>query len=619
MRFRILGPLEVVNSGHDLTPSAPKQRAVLALLILRRNRTVQITSLIDELWDDRPPESALPTLQTYIYKLRKLLNGAQTGVSRAMLRTTGYGYQLDVLPKHSDLDLFEEYAEDGARALEAGAPARARQSLAEALKLWRGPALANVPTGARLGAEVTQLEERRLRTLELRMDADLQLGRHHGLVSELKAAVIAHPMHETFYAKLMTALALSGRPHEALDSYRRLQRTLRDELALDPSPELRALQQAILKSEPLPVPRARVNGGGNTTAPAPALLPPDPSDFAGRTALLSDLERWLTEPDAASGPGRAVSLIGAPGIGKTALAVHAAHRVRGRFPDGQLFAELRGTSTTPAEPHEILVELLRAVGDLPPAGSTDLDLSAASRRFRGWCAERKVLIVLDDAASDWQVEPLLPTAPGCAVIVTSRLAHWLPQARVLRVPPLRAEEGLRMLVNGVGRRRIDAEFAAATEIVRLTGGLPLAIRGVVARLTTAPDWALSRFASHLTTASSLLAELSLGSIDLRARYDSTYRKLENRERWAFRLLALIGDREFSSRDVESLLGVPPRTVEGVLARLVEFQLLTMADGGTPSAPRYSFCGLARHYAAERLANAVGQVPGEDTASVAGVR
>lgn len=613
IRFQILGPLRVLGAEGDLTPSAPKQRAVLALLVLRRNRTVQTSSFIDELWGDCPPESALPTLQTYIYKLRKMLDTARPGEGGRLLRTNGYSYQLDVGDRQSDLDEFEEHAEAGARALDMNDPARARAVLTEALGLWRGPALANVPAGGLLAAEVARLEERRLRVLEMRMDADLQMGRHQSLISELKALIMTHPLNETFYAKLMTSLARSGRPHEALDAYRRLQKTLRDELGLEPSAELRLLQRAILNSRPVPAPRPVVrlatappdDPPAPSAAPRPAQVPHPATELIGHDQLLTDLERWLGSPDHRHTEGKAVLLTGAPGVGKTSITLALAHRLSSRFPGGQLFAKLGGSSGQPAESYDVLVNLLRSVGALPPDGP-EIGLGAATRLYREWCARRPVLVVLDDAASAWQVEPLMPGDARCGVLVTSRFAHALPGARTARVQPLRVNDCLRLLGGIIGRRRVDAEVDAAIEIVRMAGNLPLAVHGAAARLAASPMLSLRQFARRLSATTTRLGELSIGDIDLREGYRATYERLGEREQWAFRLLCLLGDREFSASEVGSLLGYPSLMAEMVLGRLVECHLLNMIETKGGRAHRYGFVGLARFYATECLATAIGQ-------------
>src|SRR5829696_914819 len=229
VQFSVLGSLQVLSRGVDLAPSAPKLREVLALLVLRNNHVVQTSELIDELWGERPPMSALSTLQTYVYKLRRLL-AAERAPGEEMLTTRPSGYRLDADPDDLDFHRFERLIDAGRNALEAGRSELASSALGQALTLWRGPALFDVETGSLLSAQAIRLEERRLHALELRLDADLALGRHQDLVGELKALASSHPLQEGFHAKLMLVLHRSGRRHDALDVYRRLRAVLADEL-----------------------------------------------------------------------------------------------------------------------------------------------------------------------------------------------------------------------------------------------------------------------------------------------------------------------------------------------------------------------------------------------------
>jgi hypothetical protein len=437
------------------------------------------------------------------------------------------------------------------------------------------------------------------------MDADLELGNHHGLVGELKALIMTQPLNETFYAKLMRALSLAGRPHEALDAYRGLQKVLKDELGLDPSAELRSLQRAILASQPLRPHNPAVSSPIVLASAdrVPAQLPPDIADFAGRERLVAETERWLLARDPRSSVGRVASLTGMPGVGKSALATRLAHNVKDHFPGGQLYAALRGTSAIPAKPRDVLNNFLRAAGALPDDG--ELEPEDACQLFRAWCARREVLIVLDDAASVWQIEPLMPCNPRCALIVTSRCMYDLPGAHRVQVDPLPTREALQLLANVIGRKRVDAEIEAAVEILQLVDHLPLAVRAAAARLAAAPHQPLIRFADQLAATPARLTELSVGDIDIRARYSASYDKLEEREKWAFRLLGLVGNHGFRSRDVAKLLGCTPLIVEMVLARLVEYQLLTMAVDENGEAPFYTFPALTRIFARERLAEVAG--------------
>jgi DNA-binding SARP family transcriptional activator len=382
MEFRVLGSLEVVHGTREITPSAAKVRGVLAMLVLRHNQIVSTREFIDELWGERPPPSAHSTLQTYIYKLRKTL-GAD---GREPLLTKPYGYLLQVDPATVDLHAFEREVAEGREALERGDAASASAVLTRALARWRGPALANLSPGELLSAHITRLEEGRLRALDLRLEADLRLGRHRELISELKELIVTHPLNEEFYAKLMTALHASGRRVEALEVFQHLRRMLVDQLGLEPSPELSRLQQRLLAAdadrdpdrpaEPA-IRLAPEPGDGEQTgdrtgdrsgdqaadqAVPPAQLPPDIADFVGREHAREWLANVLGRPARSATAVRVVCITGMPGVGKTALAVHAAHRARQNYPSGQLFARLTAPDGAPVDPGEVLAGFLRAAG-----------------------------------------------------------------------------------------------------------------------------------------------------------------------------------------------------------------------------------------------------------------
>ncbi|WP_143220597.1 AfsR/SARP family transcriptional regulator, partial [Actinomadura sp. CNU-125] len=294
MRFQVLGPLEVRSESRDVTPSAPKVREVLALLLLHHDHIVQSRTLIDELWGQEPPPSALATLQTYIYKLRKIL---AVETPQDALRTKAYGYVMTVSPDDLDHLRFERLLAEGQADFEAGRTERATAVLGRALDLWHGPALADVDCGPILSAEATRLNERRLRALEMRVDADLLLGRHQELISELRRLTSAHPLHEVFHAKLMMALYGSGRRSEALDVYQELRNTLVEELGLEPSGSLVRLHQSLLSSDWTPEPLVPyLNGAGHgddpvrlTSGNRSAANPADPrTDAAAAASVAGD-------------------------------------------------------------------------------------------------------------------------------------------------------------------------------------------------------------------------------------------------------------------------------------------------------------------------------------------
>ena len=293
MQFGILGPLELGNGSRRLSLTAPKLRKVLALLLLQNNRMVLNMDLIDELWGVTPPPSAQSTLQTYIYKLRQFLNSSPEPVQEEMLQTKLRGYMIRIPQEDLDFCRFRRLSDEGRKALDNGDPEAARRTLSLALALWRGPALADVDVGEVLAAYVTRLEEDRVQALEARLEADLQLGRHPELISELKALTLTHPLHEGYHAKLMVALHGSGRRGEALDVYQHLRSGLVEELGLEPSNELQSLQRALLSSDPA------INSVHRPTHVATQILRPAPPSLP-RTRPPPTPEEELSEASAAA-------------------------------------------------------------------------------------------------------------------------------------------------------------------------------------------------------------------------------------------------------------------------------------------------------------------------------
>lgn len=569
------------------------------MLLLRNGHMVQIRELVDELWGEQPPASALSTLQTYVYKLRKMLADGEP--SAELLRTKPSGYQIMVSSEDIDLFRFDRLADEG-HALLDDDPARAGQVLTEALALWRGAALADVVTGDVLAAYVTRIEERRLSSLDLRLEADLRLGRHTLLVSELKSLALTYPMHEGFRAKLMLALYRSGRSSEALEAYQQMRRLLVDELGIEPSPMLVQMHQAVLSLDPAldlaPEPVTVSPAAG--PAPAPAQLPPDISDFIGRADIIERIEKKWIRPERDNGTAvRVVVLTGMPGVGKTTAAVHLAHRIRPQFPGGQLYATLRDPDGQPVSPLTVLGNLLRAVG--VPDADLPANIEERSKLFRTYCSERPPLLLLDDAMSTVQVLPLLPGAPRCAVIVTSRNAPYgMAGAQIISVPPLSIDEGIQLLSTSLGRHRVEREREAAAKLVELCGQLPLALRGAAARLAAAPGWPLARQVDQLVSARNRLDELRYADLDVQGRFDSSYERLNDWEKGVFRLLSLLPTVTFTVRQASGLLGVDLDSAETALMQLTANHFLRVHRDEQSGIAWYTFDELTRVYARLRL-------------------
>jgi DNA-binding SARP family transcriptional activator len=411
MQFCLLGPL-LVRRGDAVVPiPAAKHRVLLAALLLQAGRPVGLDELTEVLWGPAPPVTARVSLQNYVMRLRRIL--ADDGPPRIV--TQPGGYLINVEPGELDISRFESALAAGRAAARAAAWADAAAVLGEGLALWRGEPLAAVPSELLLAREVPRLAELRLQALEARIDAELHLGRPAEVIVELRGLVAAEPLRERLHALLMTALVRDGQQAGALAAYQAARRVMIDELGAEPGPELQRLQQQVLAGPPpgRPGPGQPQPGGllpGRPAAGGPAV----PGRLVGRTAELAELTGLL---DQAAAQTVVISVIAGPaGAGKTALARHWARQVRDRFPDGQLYLNLRGHGPGPAvAPADALAEFLAALGGRAPA-----ELEERAARYRSLLAGRRMLVVLDDAASAEHVRPLLPGAAGCAALVTSR-------------------------------------------------------------------------------------------------------------------------------------------------------------------------------------------------------
>ncbi|MGH3646439.1 MAG: BTAD domain-containing putative transcriptional regulator, partial [Micromonosporaceae bacterium] len=422
MRYGVLGPLTVVDGSRECAPSAPRLRTALALLLVRPNEPVSADDLMEELWGERRPRSALNSLQVFVTRMRAAL-APELGphAPGQVLVTSAAGYLLRVEPDDVDMHQFERLADHGETALAAGDAVTAADTLRTALGLWRGEPFADVPTGTVLQTHALRIEERRTRVVEQRVEADLRLGRHSEVIAELDALATTHPLREGLQAQLMLALHRSGRRAEALEAYQRLRRRLIDDLGVEPAPDVQRLHQAILAGDPsleAPTGSGAVTRGGGP-ASVSAHLPPDVADFTGRK---DDIK--LVEAPLAAERGRdctAVPVIvvaGEAGVGKTALAVHCAHRLRSYYPDGQLFLNLRGTGAEPMDAAYALGRLLRGLG--VDGSAIPETAEERSELFRSRTADPRLLLVLDNAGGEAHVRPLLPGGRGCGVVVTSR-------------------------------------------------------------------------------------------------------------------------------------------------------------------------------------------------------
>ncbi|MEV4562739.1 BTAD domain-containing putative transcriptional regulator [Nonomuraea sp. NPDC049419] len=607
VRFGLLGPLRI-DGGQS--PGPAKHRTLLAALLLSAGEQVPVERLLSAVWDDRPPASAESVLRVYVSALRKLVAG---------IRTVAGGYLLDVEPDDVDCHRFERLVAEARRARAAGQVAGAAEEFRTALGLWRGEALAGVESSVLRRAYGVPLEELRLTAVEERVELDLQLGRGAEVVGELRALTGAHPLRERAWVRLIDALHQAGRRSEALGAYQEARRTLVDELGLEPGDELVAAHQRVLNGDHppgyggLPAGQGGFPGGqggfpsgqggfpvghrGFPVGPGGGWvdeLPPDISDFAGRRQVLDWMARTAAEN--ATTPVHLV-LHGPPGCGKSAVAVHAAS-VLDR-PDGRLYAALGSRP-----PGAVLEDLLRSLGC--PDGAVPPGLDDRVRLYRSTTARRRLLVVLDDAADEAQVRPLLPTGPGSITLVTSRSPlAGLEAARAYELGLLDEDEAVAMLAGVAGAERVEAEPEAALRIVRLCGHLPLALRIAGSRLARRPGWTLDHLAGRLGDERRRLDELSAGDLAVRGSLALGYRGLPDPERLLLRRLGALSARDFA-----------PWVAGADLEPLVEAGLLQSRGLDEAGQERYGWHDLTRLYAAERLAEEDGG-PGPVLASLAG--
>jgi DNA-binding SARP family transcriptional activator len=582
LQFGILGPLEVTAGASQIPLDAHLQRVLLAVLLCSPNRGVPTSVLQDALWAGQPPRTPGKVLQVYVHRLRRALGEPDR------IQHGPAGYLLVVGQAELDAARFGELVTRAGEERMAGRPAQARELLREALALWRGTPFGDLGDVPALRSEVNRLSEQLLAAREESVDIEIELGRHAEAISEVADLVAAHPLRERLRAQLMLALYRAGRRAEALEVYDTGRRVMAEELGLDPGRELRDLHASILRAEP----------ELDATPGAPNFvvvrqLPGDVAGFTGRADALKRLDELL--PDSTS-----ISVVtGTAGVGKTALAVHWAHHVADLFPDGQLYVNLRGFAPgRPMRPIEALARFLRALGISPE--KVPLDAEEAADLYRSMLAQRKVLVLLDNAARVDQVRPLLPGGPGCRVVVTSRdrLAGLVARegARRLTLDVLPLDEALTLLAGTLGAERVAAEPEAAAELCRLCACLPLALRIVAADLTDQPERSLAEQAQDLAAGNRLGKLQAEGDEEtaVRAALDLSYATLGQDARRMFRLLGLVPGPDVSLDAAAALAGAAPAQAGELVQRLVSAHLIDRLGHD-----RFTFHDLLRLYASER--------------------
>lgn len=623
LRFELLGSLRAFRNGEEVALGWPRQQAVLAALLIRAGQVVSRDELVDAVWGMDPPATAANVVHAYVAKLRKILEPDRVHRAPAqVLTSSGRGYVLHVAPGQLDLKIAEQHLLAARRARESNEPSECVTALDAALALWHGLPLTGVP-GPFAEIQRARLTEMRMAALEDRAEVLLDSGSRAGLIGELATLAAEHPLRERLAGLLMLALYRDGRPAEALACYQRTRRLLVDELGVEPGPYLRRLHQDILQNrdsgsdgrpkppEPQnqqklqkPQTPSKPNNPPKTSEhpipletkpPVPRQLPAHTPYFVGRA---TELDRLTTLGASSRQPGTVmISVInGSAGIGKTTLAVYWAHRAARRFPDGQLYVNLRGfdPTGTPLDPAEAIRGFLGALNTPPERIPATLDAQAGL--CRSLLAGKRMLMVLDNALDEDQVRPLLPGSPGCLVVITSRnmLTGLAAEgADLLSLDILTRPEARQLLARRLGRERIAAEAEAAGELIELCARLPLALTVAAARAATPPYPSLAAIATELRDACSRLDALDAGdaATSVRAVFSCSYSHLDADAARTFRLLAVHPVPEVGLPAAASLVGAPiPHALQAL-------RVLTRAHLVTEHSPgRFTFHDLLRAYA-----------------------
>ncbi|HEY1966988.1 MAG TPA: BTAD domain-containing putative transcriptional regulator, partial [Pseudonocardia sp.] len=591
--IQVLGPLEMCVDGRPIDMGGPRLRTLIALLTAEAGRVVSVATLVDALWGEDAPPDAHRTTRTYVSRLRRRL--APMSAGDELIETHTAGYRLRLSTDLVDATRFEQLAARGRDELAAGRPATAIDLLSAGLALWRGDAYGEFLHVPALCAEAARLRQVWLTATGDHVDAQLAIGAGDTLVGELLELTDRYPGHDRLWGQLMTALYRAGRQAEALEAFLRARTALVELAGVDPSPMLVEIHRQVLGHDArLLGPRSR---GPRPQSFRPAQLPADVAGFTGR-------QRELDTLDAAAAHAQPTGVVvygmsGTAGVGKTALAVHWAHRARTAFPDGQLYANLRGFDPGGSiqDPAEAIRCFLDAFG-VPPA-SVPPSLEAQTALYRTLLADRRMLVVLDNARDAEHARPLLPGAPGCLTLVTSRnqltgLAVT-EGAQLLTLDILGLAETRDLLTRRLGEQRVTTEPAAVAQIIARCAGLPLALAIVAARAAAQPHLPLAGFAEELRESCRRLDFLDGGDpvTRIRAVFSWSYQALSADAARLFRLLALHPGPDIGVPAVAGLAGLPPQRVRPLLAELVRGCLLTQHTPG-----RYAFHDLLRDFATE---------------------
>ncbi|WP_194852821.1 BTAD domain-containing putative transcriptional regulator [Nocardia sp. SYP-A9097] len=606
IEFRLLGSVELVVDGRTVDLGPSKQRGIVAALLADPDQSISTETLVARVWD-APPETIRNSVYTYMTRLRRILRTAtaNTGELPEIRRLHG-SYRIEASPGSIDLSVFRDLV-GRARAMAPDDPGRA-ETLSRALALWRGEPLAGLDSDwvRRFRDSLGQLRHEAIAEWA---DAELRRGNPKLVAADLREALLEHPLAEDLHERLLCAYRLDNREAEALAHYDRLRRTLATELGVDPGPRLRELHAQLLNGaatteipaaepisvrpapEPDPMPGApdRVPGLPDRVREAAGGV--EPGGFRGRVADIERIRRALTEESGA------VLITGSPGIGKSALAMRVAEGLSDRFPDGVLRVELGGSAPVPAESYTVLGHLLVALG--VPAAALPRDCAGRAARYRAELADRRVLVLLDDAASPAQLAPLLAVGPRSAVLINARIALDNNGIRTTVLRELTMSESMEVLCALLGEERVRAEEWATTALVRCCSGIPLALHAVGSRLAARPHWTITQQLGRMSEEQRRLHEFAYGASDIRNGLAMMVARLSPA---AVRVLHHLGTT-LAPREpfgTVALTGLPDPAA--ALNELLAAHLITLADRDVPG-PRYVMLEIHRLYAKHLMSDA----------------
>jgi DNA-binding SARP family transcriptional activator len=538
VRIQVLGPMRAWHDEQPIALGPPGQRAVLGLLILAGGQPVTTGALVDAIWGADPPASAVNVIQTHVKRLRRLLEPARTPHSRSeVLPYVGNSYRLGVPPDRIDLLRFRHLVRSTPAHGDAGEPLR------EALALWQGPPFADLPLLAD-HPKVTAIVEEHRTALTRYADAMLAAGATDRAIAALEEAVAAHPLDEAGQARLMRAYRSAGRRAQAFETFHAVRRRLVDELGVDPGPELTTAHNELLVEDPAEPGAGPGAAAGAVARPAPAEVPGDVPGFTGRARELRELDRLIGTPTSDPAATVVIGVVsGTAGVGKTALAIRWAHRALDHFPDGQLYVDLRGYDPEqPMAPNDALARFLRSLG--LPGEQVPADADERAARYRSMLHGRRMLVLLDNAASVDQVRPLLPGSAGSVALVTSRnsLSGLVVRhgARRLGLDVLRRDDALELLRRLLGDA-VDADPEAAAALVAHCASLPLALRIAAELVHNRAPMPLAAVVKELADHRRRLGLLSNEDdphSDIDAVFSWSYRHLPREAAQAFRMMGL---------------------------------------------------------------------------------